>query len=441
VVWEVADDDGFRRLVAAGATTAPPEMGHSVHVDATGLEPARRYFYRFRVGDEESPVGRTMTAPADDAEPERLRFAFASCQNFQDGLYVAHRHLAADEVDLVLFLGDYIYEGGPSPDRLRPYATPAPADLAGYRNRYAEYKADPDLQAAHAGAPWVCTWDDHEVVNNYAGAVPDGGTPLGLSPEAFRARQAAAFQAYYEHLPLRVDPPSGPVFPIHRSVGWGRLARFHVLDTRQFRDDQPCGVPGDAGAICAAVDDPARTMLGAEQEAWLGGGLDSSSAVWDLLAQQVVVTPLTASLGGQPAGNLDQWDGYPAARQRLVDLLGRRPNPIIVTGDIHAAGVAEVHADPRRAADTPVAVAEFVTTSISTGTTASFAALVESVAAASPGVKYADASRRGYVVCEVTPDRLQADYRAVSTALEPSGTVSTAASWLVREGTKGIEAG
>ncbi|MGH9247773.1 MAG: alkaline phosphatase D family protein [Acidimicrobiales bacterium] len=441
VVWEVADDDGFRRRVAAGTATAAAEFGHSVHVDASGLEPAHEYFYRFRVGDEESPVGRTRTSPASDAEPARLRFAFASCQNFQDGFYVAHRHLAAEEPELVLFLGDYIYEGGALDGRSRRHATPAPGDLAGYRNRYAEYKSDADLQASHAAAPWVCTWDDHEVVNNYAGAVTDGGTPLGLAPDEFAALRAAAYQAYYEHLPLRVAPPSreGASFPIHRSLGWGRLARFYVLDTRQYRDDQPCGLPGDAGVVCPDVDASGRTMLGAEQEAWLAGELGSARAVWDVVAQQVVVTQIAVSRLGQKAANLDQWDGYPEARQRLVDRLGGLDNPVIVTGDIHAAGAAEVHADPRRPLDTPVAATELVTTSISTLTNESYANLVESAAAASPGVRYADARQRGYVVCEVTPERMRAEYRALSSALTPDGGVSTAASWIVRAGERGLE--
>jgi alkaline phosphatase D len=436
VVWEVAADDNFRRLVATGATSAGPELGHSVHVDAGGLEPAREYFYRFRVGDEESPVGRTTTAPEPDAEPGNLRFAVASCQNFQHGFYTAHRALSGEGVDLVVFLGDYIYENGPDLGGLRTYLTPAPADLAGYRNRHAEYKSDPDLQAAHAAAPWVCTWDDHEVVNNYSGAAAAGGTPLGLSPEAFTALQAAGYQAYYEHLPLRVAPPTGARFPIHRSLDWGRLARFYVLDTRQYRDDQPCGIPNDAGIVCPAVDQP-RTMLGADQEAWLDAELRASEARWDLVAQQVVMTQIAVALGGQSAANLDQWDGYPAARQALVDGLGRRDNPVVLTGDIHAAGLGELHADPRRPVDTPVAAVELVTTSISSATTQSFADLVEAAAASSPGVRYADASRRGYVVCDVGPDRLRADFRVVSTALEPTASTTTAASWEVTAGEPG----
>jgi alkaline phosphatase D len=435
VVWEVAEDDGFRRLVATGAATASSALGHSVHVDAQGLTPARRYFYRFRVGDEESPVGRTLTAPAPTDEAESMRFAFASCQNHQDGLYTAHRAIAVDDVDLVVFLGDYIYEGGRDDARPRPHATPSPADLAGYRNRYAEYKADADLQAAHAAAPWVCTFDDHEVLNNWAGNAPAGGTPLDLSPRDFLALRAAAFQAYYEHLPLRIEPPAGPEIRVHRSLDWGRLARFHVLDTRQHRDDQPCGLAGDAGILCAEVDDPARTMLGADQEAWLAGTLASSAAVWDVVAQQVVMTPITLELGGQRVGDADQWDGYPAARQRLVDLLVAQGNPVVVTGDIHAAGVGELHADALSPSDSPPAAVELVTTSISTATSDSYAGLVETAAAMSPGVRYADARHRGYVLCDVSPDRLRAEFRTVDTSPSIGRSIpTTAAIWEVAAG-------
>jgi alkaline phosphatase D len=435
VSWEVATDEAFEEVVAQGATSAEPALAHSVHVDAGDLEPDTEYWYRFTVGDLTSPLGRTRTAPAAGAAVDRLRFAFASCQDQQEGHWTAHEHLAAEDVDLVFFLGDYIYEDDPRTDAVRPGRTPEPVDLAGYRLRHGEYRSDPRLQAAHARFPWVCTPDDHEVDNNYAGLneeLPqDGGS--GSAPEAFRQRRAAAYQAYYEHLPLRIEPPSGGDARIHRDLAWGALARFYVLDTRQYRTDQACARPSDIGAPCADVTEPARTMLGAEQEAWLGDALTASDARWNVLAQQVVMTRLALIPGTDDLFNLDQWDGYPASRQRVIDQLAGVSNPVVITGDIHLSGLGVVTRDGADATTEPVAT-ELVGTSISSSFPAAFVDAIGAIASASPAIHYAEARHRGYVVVEVTPDELRADYRYVSTTAEPTAELSTATSWRVRAG-------
>jgi alkaline phosphatase D len=430
VRWEVAADESFADVVAQGGAVAEPALAHSVHVDPGGLDPDTWYWYRFTVGDRVSPPGRTRTAPAADARPDRLRFAFASCQDRQDGYWGAHEHLAAEDVDLVVFLGDYVYEGGPIDDAVRTAETPEPVDLAGYRRRYGEYKRDPLLQASHVRAPWVCTWDDHEVVDNYAG--DSGAVPEGTSG-GFAERRAAAYQAYYEHMPVRVDPPDGDELTLHRQVAWGTLVQFLVLDTRQHRSDQACDRSSDLGPACDEVDADGRTMLGEVQEAWLVEALDASEATWNVLAQQVVLSKITVPLGPVELTNLDQWDGYGAARRRLVDQLRGAGNPVVITGDIHASGVAVVTDDPDDAT-TPAVATELVGTSISSTFPEELVAVVEQAGAQSPAVRYVEASRRGYVVCEVTADELRAEFRYVSTTQEPAATAETGATWLVRSG-------
>jgi len=432
VRWEVATSETFDDIVASGDAVAEPAMGHSVHVDASGLEPDTWYQYRFSVGSWTSPVGRTRTAPARGVEVDRLRFAFASCQEYQAGYWGAHSHLAAEDVDLVVFVGDYLYENAPDPDGVRTLQSAAPTDLAGYRRRYGEYKSDPALQAAHAAAPWVCTWDDHEVANNYADDVPDGvGAEAG--DDGFRERRAAAYQAWYEHTPARVEPPDGPDVTVYRSLRWGDLARFYVLDGRQYRSDQACDAANDVGLACADVEDDDRTMLGSDQERWLGRALEDTDATWNVIAQQTIVSRIVVPLGADEGLNLDQWDGYPAARRRLVDQLREVDNPVIITGDIHASGVGVVTDDPDDPS-TATTVPELVGTSISSTFPAAFVDLVEAAAAATPSIRYVEPRRRGYVVCEVTADDLTADFRYVTSTAGPESDVSTGARWILDAG-------
>jgi alkaline phosphatase D len=431
VGWEVAADEGFDDVVASGEATAEPALGHSVHVDADGLEPDTWYWYRFTVGDRRSPIGRTRTTPAEDDEVSSFRFAFASCQNRQQGYWNAHTHLAEEaDLDLVLFLGDYIYESGPSDAAVQPYTSDAPVDLPTYRQRWAEYKADPALQAVHARCPWVCTWDDHEVSNDYADELAEDADPDDEQARAeFLDRRAAAYQAYYEHLPLRLEPPEGADFRIHRQVAWGDLARFFVLDGRQYRSDQAClPVAFSAGPMCADGRREDRTMLGDAQEDWLGSALADTTAAWNVIAQQTIVsaTPLAGDIV-----NLDQWDGYPAARRRLVEQLRGVSNPVIITGDIHVSAVGTLTDDPDDPAAPPLAT-ELVGTSISS--TFPLAELVEGLVDTLPNVHYVEARRRGYVVCTVTRDELRADYRHVSTVEAPQADIETAATWVISEG-------
>ncbi len=407
VAWEVADDEGFTKVVQKGMYTAAPELGFSVHADVDGLRSDRWYFYRFRVGDVVSPVGRLRTTPAPGALTA-LRFAFASCQHYETGLFTAYEHMAAEELDLVAHLGDYIYEYAGITGRPRKHEGFECRSLEEYRRRYAQYKLDPLLQAAHARAPWVLTWDDHEVDNNYAG---DIGENVYESAEQMRARRAAAYQAWWEHQPVRVPrAASWADLSIRRSIDWGALARFWVMDTRQFRSDQPCD-DGTKAIPCGDWGSPTATMLGSAQERWLVDGLAASRARWQVLAQQIMFAPeTTAPKKGDPM-YMDVWSGYPKARDRLLTAIAERAagRTVVITGDIHSNYVQDVRRGFDRP-DRPVIATEFVGTSISSEGDGSERSpyFSEAAAAQKPEVRWHN-NRRGYVSCTVTPDAWRAD--------------------------------
>ena len=422
LVWDVALDPEFTRLVGAGSAVAAAASAHAVHVEAAGLPAGEWFHYRFRVGDHVSPVGRTRTAPPPGSVPEQLALAVASCQAYQDGYFTSYPHIVADTPDLVVFVGDYIYENaGAGP--VRPVPGTEATDLAGYRDRYAHYKRDADLQAAQAACPWVVTWDDHEVDNNYA-----GGSPEGMS-EQQRARRAAAYQAWWEHQPVRLPPPAGADLSINRVIAWGDLATFVVLDSRQHRSGQACG--GGVTSLCPEAEAADRTMLGPGQEQWLADTLAATEAAWTVLAQQVIVAD--AKIFG--VVNTDQWDGYPAARERLLTTLrdSGAPNPVVLTGDIHAGVAADLLLD-----DEPVAV-EFVSPAISSGFPANYVTAFGALNGVAPGVAYANASRRGHLRCTVSADEWRTEYRLVDTVTEPTSPVATDATFVVRAGEPGLD--
>ncbi len=434
VGWEVAADEQMRRVVQRGRTVARAALGHSVHVELRGLQPDRWYFYRFTTPDAQTMVGRTRTAPSPLSRPQRLRFAFASCQHYEWGHYTAHQHLAEEDIDLVAFLGDYIYESHAARP-IRAHEADEPVTLEAYRNRYALYKSDPALQAAHAICPWVVTFDDHEVDNNWAGDTSENNDPV----DAFRARRAAAFQAYYEHMPLRrASLPRGPEMLLYRSLAFGRLARLHVLDTRQYRSDQACG--DRRKPPCDGWDADNRTMLGDRQERWLTQGLTANRQTWNVLAQQVVMMPMEVDPGPGESYNMDAWSGYPAAQGRLIRTLSERrvPNVVTITGDVHTNFAGEIPLDARRENSPRVGV-EYVGTSMtSDGDGSEQNPQITSFLPANPWVKY-HSNRRGYVRCEVTPDGWRSDYRLVASVGQPGAPIATAASFVTPAGQSLIE--
>lgn len=441
VRWEIATDDAMRNVVKRGETVARFDLGHSIHVEVDGLRPAAWYWYRFDVGGEASVIGRTRTAPAANATPDRYRFAFVSCQHYENGFYTAYEHLTREDIELVAHLGDYIYEGAHVPPAdpatvIRRHQAWEPTTLDEYRNRYALYKSDLALQAAHAAFPWIVTWDDHEVDNNYAGVTSQD---RGALQADFLVRRAAAYQAYYEHQPLRkASIPKGPDMLLYRTISAGQLARFHVLDTRQYRSDQSC----DDGIkpACPAWSDSTRVMLGDTQERWLTRGVDQSQARWNVLAQQLAFTRIPDPRNPTFQA-MDPWSGYPVARDRLLAWMSERQqkNFVVITGDIHSAFVMNVTRDALRPESSPTIATEFIGTSISSGRDGSDRwGQLANYETAVPNMKYHNA-RRGYVRCELTANRWTSDYRLVPYITRPGAPVETAATYVVEHGKPGAE--
>ncbi|MFB7373239.1 alkaline phosphatase D family protein [Streptomyces sp. NPDC056222] len=443
VRWELAHDERFTRTVRRGKVTAHPEFQYSVHVEIDHLDPDRIYFYRFRVGDWISPVGRSRTAPAPDARMSELTLAAVSCQAYHDGYFTAYGHLAREDVDVVFHLGDYLYEyavnatGGArayTDRRLPAVFNRETITLEDYRLRYALYKSDPDLQAAHAAHPFVVTWDDHETENNYAGEIPENDVP----PEEFLLRRAAAYRAYWENQPLRrPQRPEGADMRLYRRLRFGRLAQFDILDTRQYRSDQAYGdgwqVPGPES------EDPSRTMTGATQERWLLDGWRDSRALWNVLPQQVVFAERRNVPTADFKLSMDSWDGYPASRQRLLDGAGAAgiENLMVLTGDVHVGYGLDIKADHRDPASRTLGT-EIVATSIASGKDgADRPANYDALTQANPHMKFYN-GRRGYVTVTLGRDSARADFRTVSAVTTPGAPVATAGSYVTEAGNPGL---
>ena len=445
VRWELSASEKFSPI-RSGTAIADPDWGHSVHVELAGLEPGRPYWYRFIAGGEASPVGRTRTAPAAGTSPERLRIAFGSCQNWEAGFYAAYRHMVDDDPDLILFLGDYIYEAAAKPGGVRLHPATEAKDLGSYRVRYASYKRDPLLQAAHLAAPWVTTWDDHEVANNYA----DDLDEFNSDPAAFLKRRADAYRVYYEHMPLRAaQRPDGSYMRLYRTLDWGSLAQFQVIDDRQYRDPPPCQLPNAIAhhlenmpyePDCAERRDPDRSILGIDQEAWLMDKLGASPARWNMLTQQTLMLPFEDATAEDPTGPLtlwgtDTWDGYPAARRRIFERWrdAKTPNPIILSGDIHTF-VAGDHADP----DNPdrIVASEFVGGSV---TSHNHHPNLPDAAKRNPGFRFTDLVHRGYGLADVSAERCDVAFRGLADVRDPASPIGDLARFTVENGRSGLQ--
>jgi len=440
VRYEVAEDPAFQRIRQRGTVEAMPELAHSVHAEVTGLLPGREYYYRFKAGPEISPVGRTKTAPAVGESVSAFKFAFASCQMYEHGYFTAYRHMASEDLDVVLHLGDSIYEHGPNQYRaasgnVRQHIGPEVSSLFDYRRRHAQYRTDPDLQAAHAAFPWIVTLDDHEIDNNWADEIPERNQSI----EAFRQRRINAFQAYYEHMPLRSSAvPHGLDMQLYRRATFGDMVEFSVLDTRQYRDDQACGDGVDVD--CADRLDPSRSIMGFEQERWLSDGLGRSNARWNVIAQQVVMAQFDHSSGPEQAFQNDIWDGYKPSRDRLFTGLIEQNvrNPVVLTGDVHRNLAMDLKSDFDNPDSTTIGV-EFAGTSISSGgdgqdTDASGLTFL----AANPHFKFNN-TLRGYVRCSLTSSQGRTDYRVLPYVSQPGAPVSTRKSFIVEEGKPGLQ--
>jgi alkaline phosphatase D len=441
VRWEVAADSQFRTITKKGEALARPELGHSVHVEVSGLEPGRPYWYRFMAGRETSFVGRTKTAPAAGAMPQMVRFANLGCQRYEDGYFTAFGHAAKEDLDFAFHYGDYIYEyrnqRGPV-QQVRDIKGDEIYTVVDYRNRYALYKTDPDLQAAHAAFPFLSSFDDHEIDNNIAGETSEedesGRFVASVPKEIFALRRQMAFNAWYENMPVRYAAlPRGPSINAYRRLNYGRLAQIDVLDTRQYRDDQPCG--DITGPACPAVSNPNAQILGAAQEKWYLDGLASSQAVWKVMAQQVMVM---ARAVPNPAGSgeafmsMDKWDAYPAARDRVLKHINDRAikNLVVLTGDVHNAWAGEIKLDPKNP-NSPTVGSEFVASSITTGGDGfdindAFQKTLE----INPHMKFIN-NRRGYSIHEATDKKMEVSFRAVDYVTRQGAPLVTKAKFAV----------
>ncbi|MFK0170060.1 alkaline phosphatase D family protein [Streptomyces sp. NPDC090306] len=460
VGWVVATDRALTGVVARGSVTASAAGDHTVKADVRGLAPATDYYFGFTAGPAVSPVARTRTAPAADANVSGLRFGVVSCANWEAGYFSAYRHLAArTDLDAWLHLGDYLYEYasgeyGTRDTVVRPHS---PAHeiitLADYRTRHGRYKTDPDLQALHHRAPVVAIWDDHEFADNAwsGGAVNHTEGAEG----SWTDRRAAARQAYFEWMPVR-QAVEGTTY---RRLRFGRLADLSLLDLRSFRSQQ-------AASGSAAVDDPGRTITGRAQLDWLKAGLAASDTAWRLIGNSVMIAPFAvgalpasllaplAELLGLPRGglalNTDEWDGYTADRRELLAHLRSHAirNTVFLTGDIHMAWANDVPVDAGTYPLTPSAATEFVVTSVTSDNLDDTAKLPEGTVAAlaepeirltNRHVHWVDTDRHGYGVLDVTADRAQMDFYVLSDRTDPAATSSWIRSYRTRSGTQTVE--
>ena len=440
VTWQVADDAGFTQNLRSGTVAAVPELAHSVHADVTGLQPGREYHYRFIAGGVESPTGHTKTAPAYGSHVDSLKFAFASCQAWEDGFYSAYRRMVRNEdLDLVIHLGDYIYEGQVSPDggrrnvKVSGVLREETRTLESYRLRHTLYKTDPDLQEAHRRFPWAVTWDDHEVENDYAGT-----TGAYFKPnEGFVNRRAAAYQAYYEHMPLRLSAePTSTELRLYRSLRYGDIAKFNVMDTRQYRDDQPCG----DGEQFACPGNETATKLGAAQLGWLLGEMSGSDARWNVMAQGTMMGQLKHNEEGTYFWQ-DAWDGYSGERSRILSAIHQMgvSNPVSIAGDWHSTFVHDLKADYADAT-APVVATEFVGTSItSNGDGLVYGPYYAPMVPFNDHIKFFDGDRRGYVLCTLDHEVWQTELRMVENVASPDAAEYTFASFVVENGQPGAQ--
>jgi alkaline phosphatase D len=445
VAYEIATDEGMRDIVRRGIADAEAAFGWSVHADISGLQPGRSYWYRFLCGDAASRSGRAVTAVAAGTPVERMRFGFVSCANYEQGYFSAYRHLADENPDMVLYLGDYLYE---YVEQIRPTVRIhsdgiEAATLPTYRNRYAQYRLDPDLQRLHAVSPALVTWDDHEVSNDYA----DKWSQFNDEPELFLRRRAAAYQAFYEHMPMRpiLSRPDGPLMRIYDRFTFGNLLEVSMLDGRQYRSREACYAPPnrlrghvETDANCPERRADGRTMLGFAQENWLGANLARSKATWNVIAQDQLMAQLREKM---PDGSFgfwtDDWNGYPATRQRLLARIAqtRISNPVVIGGDIHAFFANDLRIefdDPK----SPVVATEFVGTSVTSDGPPydMFTGFLPD----NPHIRFFESRQRGYVSVDVNAKQMTARMRVISDVADPKASISTLKTFAVENGKPGV---
>lgn len=442
---EVAADPAMHFLVSSETAVAQARFGYSVHHAVRGLQPGRDYWYRFVSGDATSRIGRARTLPTPASRPSSLTAGFVSCSNYEHGYFAAYRHLADERPDFVIYLGDYIYEylDKTSKNLVRRHSDGREANtLHTYRNRYAQYQLDEDLLRLRATSTSLVIWDDHEVANDYGDLLSQDFRP----PEEFRQRRAAAYQAYYEHMPVTpLRTPQGASLRIYDRVRYGDLAEIHLTDARQYRSPAPCygpphNLPGRmmTDASCAERLLETRSMLGLQQEAWLHDGLSRSTCRWNIIAQSILMAQLRRRNSAQEAVFwTDDWNGYPASRTRLLQHLraAQVGNPLVLGGDIHSFWANDLKLDFDDPGS-PTVATEFVGTSISSHPpTFEFDAALQE----NPHVRFFDKAYRGYATLQVQRERTQFRFRAIADARDPNAPVATLRAFVVESGRPGVQ--
>lgn len=449
VEWEVASDTAFRDVVAKGTELARPELAHSVHVEVAGLQPDRPYYYRFTAAGERSLRGRARTLPASGTKVDALKFGVAGCQHFESGFYGAYRHMAREELAFVYHYGDFIYEyqqnylydSGLPIRPVRRYEQRALVDVTDFRAAYAQTLLDIDQQAVRSVHAHLSSFDDHEIINDWVSDIDNwsldlpGNDPDAPSPEVFMLKKQAAMQAWYEHMPVRKALlPRGGMVAMNREFRYGDLMAMQLLDTRQYRDDQPCG--DGFKPACPEVFAKDAQVLGRAQEDWLNRNMAKGGATWNALAQQVTMMSLDRRRKpDEPKKivNLDSWAGYEAPRERILSRLGGLKNCVVLTGDEHQNFCGDLVLKDK------VVGAEFVATSISSGGDGSDRRNGTDVfLSQNPELKFAN-DQRGYLVCEVGREAWQTHFMVVDKVTTPVSTLSKRATGIVERDVAGIK--
>lgn len=417
VNWEMALDPEFSRIVRSGSVKTAAVRDFTVKLDVNGLKPYTTYYYRFKSGNSNSPIGRTKTAPTA-SETDRIRAAVVACSNYVAGYFNAYGLLARRaDLDVVFHLGDYIYETGDAIVRAHRPAREI-VSLADYRERYAQYREDPFLQEAHRQHPWVVTWDDHETTNN---SYQDGAENHQPETEGdWQIRKGQAVRAYFEWMPIRenasseFDAPEGGLKPegngkVFRTIPYGELATFFVLDTRLAGRVQQNGT---------AIVSEEQTILGREQREWLLSELKANKATWTVIAQQMTFGPVKAVPLPDDSGaqyvNSDAWDGYRFDRNAIFDCIeeNKLKNFTVLSGDIHATIAMDL---PRDAgllgAYNPLTGQGSLGVELCCNAVSNPGLPIWTAArAVNPHLKHANEVDNGYMLIDITKDALQAEW-------------------------------
>ena len=433
VRWELFEEEGMRTPVRRGEELAVPRLAHSVHVDVQGLEPGREYWYRFSTGAHSSEAGRTKTLPAFDSQAESIRFVTASCQNYAHGYFAAYDHIVADDPDFVLHLGDYIYETSYGVTVRRHETEDMPFTLDGYRRRHALYKTDESLKRAHAMLPFFTTLDNHDAVIDI--------DPAGL------ARRAAAYQAWYEHMPVRgYGKPGDNRFHLRRTIHAGWLAQINLLDTRQFRDRQylcsnnePAYGFGNYRERCPVIFADERSMLGEAQERRVMESIVNNRTPWNVIASSSVFSPFHLDIDDKTLNFTGSWDGYPANRDKIVGAINRSATgqAVILSGDMHSFWA--IDGMESAAISDRFPGVEFVVSSISANWPDQMDKPITDNLVSNPQIKFYEPDKRGYLLHDVSAQEWQTTARAVHDVRDAQSGVFDLARFVVESGKPGFK--